>query len=133
MHGLHVEEALHALQERLDLLQSIVQDLTAQQQAHMTVQAASSTDGSTFEAGQRGSSTRQVLMQLLLSDDQPLHVRQAAGRQQLRVIVGRGNNSSGGEASLPRAVERWLADLQYKYGVTSGAIDVKLKKAMPGY
>lgn len=69
-----------------------------------------------------------MLTQLLLSDDQPLHVRQAALSQQLRVIVGKGNNSSGGEASLPRAVEQWLADAQYKYVMRPGAIDVKLKR-----
>jgi hypothetical protein len=68
------------------------------------------------------------LTQLLLSDDQPLHVRQAALSQQLRVIVGKGNNSSAGEASLPRAVEQWLGDAQYKFVARPGAIDVKLKR-----
>lgn len=70
-------------------------------------------------------------MQLLLADDAqavPLHVRQAASRQELRVIVGRGNNSSGGEASLPRVVEQWLGEQKYKFVVRSGALDVKLKR-----
>jgi hypothetical protein len=129
LHGLHVQEALHALQQRLQLLQDIVQDLAAQPAA-----AAAPAGPADEEAHQvsrpagSSSSRKQVLTQLLLSDDQPLHVRQAAMSQQLRVIVGKGNNSSAGEASLPRAVEQWLADAQYKYVIRPGVVDVKLRR-----
>jgi DNA-nicking Smr family endonuclease len=135
LHGLHVQEALQALQQRLELLQDIVQDLATQPQtvaAVHTVVPAAAPAGPEDEVlhlhSRPAGSKKHVLTQLLLSDDQPLHVRQAALSQQLRVIVGKGNHSSAGEASLPRAVEQWLADVQYKYVARPGVIDVKLKR-----
>ena len=38
-----------------------------------------------------------------------------AGRRVLRVIVGKGLHSSGGEASLPRVVEAWLLEQGYRW------------------
>ncbi|KAF6254442.1 hypothetical protein COO60DRAFT_321184 [Scenedesmus sp. NREL 46B-D3] len=137
LHGLHVGEALQALQQRLELLQGMVQDLTAHPQSAAAAAAAPSgpegeedhlTGSSAAATTSSSSSRKHALMQLLLTEDQPLHVRQAALRQQLRVIVGKGKHSSAGEASLPRAVEQWLGDALYKYAVRPGAIDVKLKR-----
>lgn len=150
LHGLHVKEALIALQERLELLQALVQDILG----HARAAAASPADTAAAEQELSISSTfrtatchtikspvqaapaarggrQQLLAQLLLADDErsvPLHVRQAAARQELRVIVGKGNNSSGGEASLPRVVEQWLGENKYRYITRTGAIDVRLKR-----
>ena len=52
------------------------------------------------------------------------HHSQAA---KLRVIVGRGNNSSGGEASLPRVVESHLLQRNMNYITGQGVITVYLK------
>ncbi len=42
-------------------------------------------------------------------------------------MVGRGLHSTGGEASLPRNVERYLAGQGLKYHWRQGAIDVKIR------
>ena len=45
----------------------------------------------------------------------------------LRVIVGRGNNSSGGEASLPRVIESHLLSRNMNYITGLGVITVYLR------
>ena len=55
---------------------------------------------------------------------QAQHHSQAA---KLRVIVGRGNNSSGGEASLPRVMESHLLQRNLNYIVGQGVITVYLR------
>ena len=45
----------------------------------------------------------------------------------LRVIVGRGNNSSGGEASLPRVIESHLLQRNMNYITGQGVITVYLR------
>ncbi|KIZ04792.1 hypothetical protein MNEG_3172, partial [Monoraphidium neglectum] len=45
----------------------------------------------------------------------------------LRVIVGRGNHSSGGEASLPRAVAAWLDDAGLRHRLVGGSIEVAVR------
>lgn len=52
----------------------------------------------------------------------------AQQRRELRVIVGRGTHSAGGEASLPRAVEAFLADQGYRCHWRAGALDVQLRR-----
>lgn len=47
----------------------------------------------------------------------------------LRVVVGRGAHSSGGEASIPRVVESWLAAAGHRYSLRGGSIDVHLRGA----
>jgi hypothetical protein len=42
--------------------------------------------------------------------------------------VGRGLHSAGGEASLPRNVERYLSILGLKYHWRQGALDVKIRR-----
>ena len=54
-----------------------------------------------------------------------------SGRPTLRVVVGKGLHSSGGEASIPRVVESHLAAAGLKYTARGGAIDVQLR-APPG-
>lgn len=51
----------------------------------------------------------------------------AAARSRLRVVVGRGAHSSGGEASIPRAVENHLKATGLRYHQRLGAIDVQLR------
>ena len=60
----------------------------------------------------------------LLSLGQLQHHSQAS---KLRVIVGRGNNSSGGEASLPRVVESHLLQRNMNYITGQGVITVYLR------
>ena len=55
---------------------------------------------------------------------QSQHHSQAA---KLRVIVGRGNNSSGGEASLPRVIESHLLQRNMNYITGQGVITVYLR------
>ena len=45
---------------------------------------------------------------------------------QLRVIVGKGNHSSAGEASLPRVVESHLMGSHINYSMRPGVITVNL-------
>lgn len=49
-----------------------------------------------------------------------------SSRPTLRVVVGKGLHSSGGEASIPRVVESHLAAAGMKYTARGGAIDVQL-------
>jgi hypothetical protein len=46
----------------------------------------------------------------------------------VRVIVGRGRHSAGGEATLPRAVESRLLDAGRKYTARGGAFEVQLRR-----
>jgi len=139
LHGLHVAEALQALHARVELLQDVAQDLKQQVSASANTLAAQAADRQRPQSQQTteqaiasgaGSSRKQaVLTSLLLPDDQVLSWEQqlAALRQELRVIVGKGIHSSGGEASLPRAVEQWLLQRRYKYIWRGGCIGVQLK------
>lgn len=128
LHGLHTGEALAALERRLALLQSVVHDAAMQPQdgpARGQNLAASEGKGAAQSRTQAGGVA------------EPLRVVTAAaplvkGRAQLRVIVGRGTHSSGGEASLPRAVEGRLTQLGYRYVRGTGALDVQLWRPYSG-
>eukprot|EP00775_Hariotina_reticulata_P004766 gene4766-5016_t len=112
LHGLHSKEALQALQQRLDLLQELLLDvMSLRSTGHASTASSVNLELSKIGSGQ----------QLLESS----HVSRLPA---LRVIVGKGNHSSGGEATLPRAVEHYLIDAQYKYLLRGGAIEVKLKR-----
>jgi hypothetical protein len=50
----------------------------------------------------------------------------------LRVVVGRGVHSSGGEASLPRVVEGHLRAAGRRFQQRAGALDVALPRAPAG-
>lgn len=67
---------------------------------------------------------KRCLLCRLLSLGQLQHHSQAS---KLRVIVGRGNNSSGGEASLPRVVESHLLQRNMNYITGQGVIAVYLR------
>ena len=56
-------------------------------------------------------------------------VLKAEGRQagSLRVITGKGNHSSGGEASLGRVVANHLAGQKLSHTVQGGAIEVHVR------
>jgi hypothetical protein len=99
LHGLHISEALEALAQRLDAVEA---HWTAQQQQQAQAQQ---------QPGAR----------------QPGGGAAPPRRATLRVIVGRGTHSSGGEASLPRAVAGWLADAGLSHRLAGGAIDVALR------
>ncbi|KAL3142252.1 hypothetical protein ABBQ38_002594 [Trebouxia sp. C0009 RCD-2024] len=66
----------------------------------------------------------EALDRRLYSLGQSQHHSQAA---KLRVIVGRGNNSSGGEASLPRVIESHLLQRNMNYITGQGVITVYLR------
>ncbi|KAL3152557.1 hypothetical protein ABBQ32_001584 [Trebouxia sp. C0010 RCD-2024] len=66
----------------------------------------------------------EALDRRLHSLGQSQHHSQAA---KLRVIVGRGNNSSGGEASLPRVIESHLLQRNMNYITGQGVITVYLR------
>lgn len=137
LHGLHVSEALQALQERVQLLQDIAGDvrkqMPAQQQpnhmqsAQHMKQHGTPTGG--INSAAASSKKQAVLKSLLLPENEVLSWEQqlAAMRQELRVIVGKGLHSSGGEASLPRVVEQWLMQHGYRYIWRGGCIGVSLK------
>lgn len=142
LHGLHVNEALAALRDRVQLLQDISNDLRKQMSAQQQLQheprsqvhkqAPAGTPGfrGLVAATSGASSTKQaVLTSLLLPTDSVLSWEQqlSAMRQELRVIVGKGLHSSGGEASLPRVVEQWLLQHGHRYVWRGGCIGVKLK------
>lgn len=46
----------------------------------------------------------------------------------LRVVVGRGSHSAGGEAVLPRAVEGHLVRCHRRFTARGGAIEVHLRR-----
>lgn len=154
LHGLHVSEAIHALQERVQLLQDIAGDLRQQlavqqyaqhnqqqqsqlsplQQQHKASSMVGTTRGQIPAAGisspaAAGNKKQAVLTSLLFPDGGVLSWEQqlSAMRQELRVIVGKGLHSSGGEASLPRVVEQWLLQHGYRYIWRGGCIGVQLK------
>jgi hypothetical protein len=151
LHGLHVSEALQALQERVQLLQDITGDLRKQMPAQdwkQQLKPAQTDACAGAGAGAVGLSRQQegspagainsaaasnkkqaVLTSLLLPDNDVLSWEQqlAAMRQELRVIVGKGLHSSGNEASLPRVVEQWLLQHGYRYIWRGGCIGVSLK------
>ncbi len=105
LHGLHSQEATAALDRRLQLLHSLLADPA-------TAPALASTVSSSGSLGGAAAPPRN-------------------GRLTLRVVVGRGLHSSGGEASIPRVVESHLAAAGLKYQARGGAIDVQLR-APPG-
>ena len=49
----------------------------------------------------------------------------------VRVVVGRGNHSAGGEAVLPRAVEGHLVRCRRKFALRGGSIEVQLHPRRP--
>jgi hypothetical protein len=55
------------------------------------------------------------------------HGLRAGQHTQLRVVVGRGKHSSGGEASIPRVIENHLKAAGYRYQHRLGAIDVQIR------
>jgi DNA-nicking Smr family endonuclease len=112
LHGLHSKEALQALQQRLDLLQELLLDV-------MNVRSSGNASSSSIiDPGLSGFGSGQQLLEFQRLSRLPV----------LRVIVGKGNHSTGGEATLPRAVEHYLIDAQYKHVLRGGAIEVKLKR-----
>lgn len=154
MHGLHVSEAIHALQERVQLLRDIAGDLKKQlavqqssqynqqqqmqlsplQQQHKASSMVGTVWGQIHAGGvsstaAAGNKRQAVLTSLLLPDGGVLSWEQqlSAMRQELRVIVGKGLHSSGGEASLPRVVEQWLLQHGYRYIWRGGCMGVQLK------
>lgn len=127
LHGLHVTEALQALAERVQLLSDISQDLRKQSAVQPAASRGSPAAGvAGFPAV--GNTKQTVLTSLLLPGGDVTWGQQlAAMRQELRVIVGKGLHSSGGEASLPRVVEQWLLQRGYKYIWREGFINVQLR------
>lgn len=118
LHGLHATEAVAALDRRLELLQSVLQDAALQAQPS--------------QRGGRGGAAAAAQQQqgpLRPAGSAALGVLPAGGRWELRVVVGRGAHSSGGEASIPRAVEGRLAALGYRFERRTGALDVQLRRA----
>lgn len=91
LHGLHADEAVAALDRRLQLLHSMLADPASS--------AAAAASGA------------------------------PAGRQRLRAVVGRGAQSSGGEATVPRVVESFLRAAGLRFSQRGGAVDVQLRGA----
>ena len=73
---------------------------------------------------------RLELLQCLLADGAAVGPGGGAApaRALLHVVVGRGMHSSGGEASLPRAVESHLKAAGLRYEPRLGAVDVVLRR-----
>ncbi|KAL4436811.1 hypothetical protein ABPG75_003950 [Micractinium tetrahymenae] len=65
------------------------------------------------------------LLHSLLAD--PATAAALPGRPALRVVVGRGAHSSGGEASIPRVVESHLRGAGLRFSPRLGALDVQLR------
>lgn len=131
LHGLHVREALSALQQRLELLDAVIADGMLGQQGQLGQQpAAASGPGRPGQQAQALGARQRVLAQLLLTEpgDIAWQQQQAAARQELRVIVGRGTHSANGEASLPAAVCAFLDEAGWRYVRRAGALDVKLRR-----
>lgn len=107
----------------MQLLTDISQDLKKQSAMQPAALAAG---GAGLPAA--GNTKQNVLTSLLLpGGDVSWGQQLAAMRQELRVIVGKGLHSSGGEASLPRVVEQWLLQRGYKYVWREGFINVQLR------
>jgi hypothetical protein len=147
LHGLHASEAVAALDRRLDLLQGILRDAALQPQD--LARAGAGAAGTAKMGGGRGQAARIACgwnprgpagqaappeaagLPMLPAGAAGRSVLPAGagGRWELRVIVGRGAHSSGGEASIPRAVEARLAALGYQFIMRTGALDVQLRRA----
>lgn len=110
-----------ALERRLALLQSVLQDATAQRQDGR--RAAAKPAHSARVGGPAGAQAG-----LQPAGAAGPSVLPANTRWELRVITGRGAHSSGGEASIPRAVEARLVELGYKFVRRTGALDVLLRR-----
>lgn len=106
----------------MELLQDLAGDL--RQQVY-----AAQHEGPVGSSAVAGDTRRVVLTSLFLPDGRMLSWEQqlAAMRQELRVIVGKGSHSRGGEASLPRVVEQWLLQHGFKHTWRGGCIGVQLK------
>ena len=109
LHGLHAAEAVAALERRLRLLADMAADLA----------------GCTGGLGP---------VPAVLDGARPPGSRQASAAAGgppgpggvLRVVVGRGSHSRGGDASLPRVVERHLRERGFGLAARAGALDVLL-------
>ena len=69
---------------------------------------------------------RLELLHGLLADPATAAAAAPAGRR-LRVIVGRGTHSCGGDASVPRTVENALRGAGLRFEPRLGALDVQLR------
>lgn len=132
LHGLYIAEAIEALQQRLQLLE----------QRASVLSIAPHPFGSTLPAAAAGEAFTQAHTHPQTQAHVQAHasgrthaafaVPSAASPQRtrtLRVIVGRGNRSSGEEASLPRAVGAWLEERGLRHRLAGGAIEVAVRRA----
>ncbi|GAB4821151.1 hypothetical protein N2152v2_008197 [Parachlorella kessleri] len=156
LHGLHAAEAVAALMRRLELLQQVLADATSRRleekrgrsrdsssgrqppaparAAGSAVAAGAAEAAAAAEGGAAGGAGAPPLRPASPAQPSGLSGRvPATGRWELQVVVGRGAHSSGGEATIPRAVEARLAELGYKFERRgAGALDVALRRPFGG-
>lgn len=124
LHGLHAREALEALARRLQSLQASVNAAAAQANGYGKL-ATHASKGKIAAPGGGAAAPPGPSV----AGNGPLEgAALLAKRRVLRVIVGKGLHSSGGEASLPRVVEGFLLSNGYKYTPRAGHVEVQLRK-----
>ncbi|GIL62000.1 hypothetical protein Vafri_16328 [Volvox africanus] len=152
LHGLHAAEAVEALARRIKALEHGSAGAAAAVAAAATTPSAAA--GADLSGGGGGGSTRRQMQQkrrtvgshssavtaeaavaVAAEHKAPADVAAAAATAKLlasgrvlRVIVGKGLHSSGGEASLPRVVKNFLLDRGYRFIPRAGVIEVQLRR-----
>ncbi|GLI65623.1 hypothetical protein VaNZ11_009193 [Volvox africanus] len=154
LHGLHAAEAVEALARRIKALEEGSALAAAAVAAAAAPVATAGAELSGGGGGGGGGSTKRRMQQqrrTVGSDGSavaaaaaaaataehkaPADVAAAAATAKLlasgrvlRVIVGKGLHSGGGEASLPRVVKNFLLDRGYRFIPRPGVIEVQLRR-----
>ncbi|GLC33282.1 hypothetical protein PLESTB_000351100 [Pleodorina starrii] len=126
LHGLHVQEAIEALTKRIAALELVVATAAAAPKApaRQQQQRRRLPDG----GAPAGASATAASPQRQQATDAAAIAKLLVARRVLRVIVGKGLHSSGGEASLPRVVEGHLLERGYRFTRYAGVIEVQLRR-----
>ena len=125
LHGLHISEAIAAVEKRLTELANIDLGAVHQLAPPQNINQATGTYNNT--RSNMAHQQQQQRQNVLHPAGQSMRNGNASWvKQRLSVVVGRGVHSSEGEASLPRSVEAWLLDHGYRFKSGFGSIEVSL-------
>ena len=125
LHGLHISEAISALEQRLTELAGIQLGAVHQLPPLQNINQATGTYNNT--RSNMAHQQQQQRQNMLHPAGQSTRNGNASWvKQRLSVVVGRGLHSSQGEASLPRSVEAGLLDHGYRFKIGFGSIEVSV-------
>jgi hypothetical protein len=127
LHGLHISEALAALEQRLAQLSAALSlkpgTTNPWQDSRGCYNTSNTPHSKESDIGDISTTARGQQHQQYMGLQ---GTTQSKKQQRLSVIVGRGLHSSEGEGSLPRRVETWLLDHGFRYKSGVGSIEVSV-------